>query len=59
MLFLVVSFPHPGMSWFQVFRGRASECVCQGLADVFRHMGGVPPVVVFDNVCLVKLDFRF
>ena len=49
MLFLVVSFPHPGMSWSQVFRGRASECVCQGLADVFRHMGGVPPVVVFDN----------
>ncbi|MGQ5426207.1 hypothetical protein ACULPM_04060 [Thermophilibacter sp. ZX-H3] len=49
MPFLVVSLPHPGMSWFQVFRGRASECVCQGLADVFRHIGGVPPVVVFDN----------
>lgn len=49
MPFLVVSFPHPGMSWFQVFRGCTSERVCQGLADVFRHMGGVPPVVVFDN----------
>ena len=49
MLFLVVSFPHSSMSWFQVFRGCTSECVCQGLADVFRHIGGVPPVVVFDN----------
>ena len=39
MPFLVVSLPHPGMSWLQVFRGRASECVRQGLADVFRHMG--------------------
>ena len=49
MLFLVASFPHSSMSWFQVFRGCTSECVCQGLADVFRHIGGVPPVVVFDN----------
>lgn len=40
MPFLVVSFPHSGMPWFRVFRGRASECVRQGPADVFRHMGG-------------------
>lgn len=47
--FLVVSFPHSSMSWFQVFRGTTAECVCQGLEDVFDHIGGVPPVMVFDN----------
>lgn len=49
MYFLVVSFPHSSMSWFQVFRGTTAECVCQGLSDVFAHVGGVPPVLVFDN----------
>lgn len=47
--FLVVSFPHSSMCWFQVFRGTTAECVCQGLMDVFLHIGGVPPVLVFDN----------
>lgn len=49
MRFLVASFPHSSMCWFQVLRGTTSECVCQGLQDVFLHIGGVPSLMVFDN----------
>jgi transposase len=47
--YLVVSFPYSNQGFAQVFGGETAECVCQGLGDVFAHVGGVPPVVVFDN----------
>lgn len=47
--FLVPGFPFPDMGFAQLFGGEASECVCQGLADMFAHVGGVPPRVVPDN----------
>lgn len=47
--YLVVSFPYSNQGFAQVFGGETAECVCQGLLDVFEHIGGVPPVVVFDN----------
>src|SRR5699024_12331407 len=25
------------------------ECVCQGLQDIFEFIGGVPPLLIFDN----------
>ena len=49
MFFLVVSFPYSSMCWFQVFGGTTSECVCQGLEDIFDYIGGVPALMVFDN----------
>ena len=47
--YLVVSFPYSNQGFEQVFRGETAECVCEGLTDVFTTIGGVPPVVVFDN----------
>jgi transposase len=47
--FLVVSFPFSNQGFTQVFDGETAECVCRGLADVFTTIGGVPPVLVFDN----------
>lgn len=47
--FLVVSFPHSNMGYLQFFGGETAECVCQGLADVFARIGGVPTRLVFDN----------
>ena len=47
--FLVVSFPHSNQGFAQVFRGETAECVTQGLSDVFHAVGGVPPLIVFDN----------
>lgn len=47
--YLVVSFPHSNQAFYQIFGGETSECVCQGLLDIFNHIGGVAPVLVFDN----------
>lgn len=47
--FLVVSFPYSNQGFVQVFDGETAECVCRGLSDVFTVIGGVPPVLVFDN----------
>ena len=47
--YLVVSFPFSNDSYAQLFCGENAECVCQGLEDIFTHIGGVPPVLIFDN----------
>ena len=44
-----VTFPHPDVGPAQVFWGETSECVCQGLRNVFEFAGGVPRRAVFDN----------
>lgn len=47
--YLTVSFPNSNRGFCQVFGGETGECVCQGLKDIFEHIGGVPRVLVFDN----------
>jgi len=47
--FFVLSFPFSNMGFAQVYLGETSECVCQGLVDVFGHVGGVPIRIVLDN----------
>lgn len=47
--YLVVSFPFSNVGLAQVFRGQNAECVCQGLKNAFRFLGGVPTRIVFDN----------
>lgn len=47
--YLTVSFPYSNDGFSQVFGGETSECVCQGLKDIFDYIGGVPSVLVFDN----------
>lgn len=47
--YLTLSFPFSNNGFSQVFGGETAECVCQGLKDVFAYIGGVPPVIVFDN----------
>lgn len=49
MHLFVLSFPFSNMGFVQLFGGETSECVCQGLADIFDHIGGVPHRIVFDN----------
>lgn len=46
---LTVAFPYSNNGFSQVFGGENAECVCQGLADIFEGIGGVPPLLVFDN----------
>lgn len=47
--YLTVSFPYSNRGFYQVFGGETSECVCQGLKDIFEYIGGVVRVLVFDN----------
>lgn len=47
--YLTVSFPYSNNGFVQVFYGENAECVCQGLKDIFNHIGFVPPRLVFDN----------
>lgn len=47
--YLVLSFPYSNDGFVQIFGGETAECVCQGLQDIFRYIGGVPKVIVFDN----------
>ena len=47
--YLTVSFPYSNDGFAQVFGGETAECVCQGLLDIFKYIGGVPPLLVFDN----------
>lgn len=47
--YLTVSFPYSNDGYSQVFGGETSECVCQGLKDIFAYIGGVPSLLVFDN----------
>lgn len=49
MFYLVVSFPFSNVGLSQLFFGVNSECVCQGLKNVFEFIGGVPERLVFDN----------
>ncbi len=47
--YLTLSFPYSNDSYTQVFGGETAECVGQGLKDIFGYLGGVSPIIVFDN----------
>ncbi|MBW5445887.1 IS21 family transposase [Cohnella sp. CFH 77786] len=47
--YLVVSFPQSNAAFVQCFHGETAECLCQGLMDIFHHVGGVPKRLVLDN----------
>ncbi len=47
--YFVLSFPSSNIGIAQAFGGETAECVCQGLADIFAYVGGVPALIVFDN----------
>ena len=47
--YLVLSFPYSNIGYTQVFLGEAGECICQGLKDIFTHIGKVPTMIIFDN----------
>jgi len=44
-----ISFPHSNQGFAQLFPGENAECLLEGLENIFRHIGGVPPEIWFDN----------
>jgi transposase len=47
--YAVMAFPFSNDGFPQMFFGETGECFCQGLRDIFEFIGGVPPVIIFDN----------
>lgn len=47
--YLVMSFPWSNAGYLQLFYGENSECLLEGLTAIFRHIGGVPHEIWFDN----------
>jgi Transposase and inactivated derivatives len=47
--YLTLTFPFSNAGFTQCFNGETTECVAQGLKDIFNHVGGVPGRIVFDN----------
>ena len=52
--YLTVSFPYSNDGYSQVFRGETAECVCQGLADMFRRDTSYCPQCIG---CFIVADF--
>ncbi len=48
--YLNLSFPHSNGGYPQLFKAQNQECLCQGLQDIFLHIGGVPREIWFDNL---------
>lgn len=46
---LVAAFPHSNMRYVAAMPGENAECVCEGLARIFDHIGMVPRVLVPGN----------
>jgi transposase len=54
---LTLSFPYSNAFYCQVFKGKSSECMLQGLKSVFNHIEGVPYEITFDNdTGIVKIE---
>ena len=46
---LVATFPHSNMRYVAAMPGENAECVCEGPARIFDHIGMAPRVLVLDN----------
>lgn len=48
--YLSVAFPYSNQGYLQLFYGENMECLLEGLVSIFRHIGGVPSKLWFDNM---------
>lgn len=51
--YLNLSFPYSNQGYLQVFKGQNQECLFEGLLNIFRHIGGVPHRIWFDNASII------
>lgn len=47
---LTISFPNSNNGYTQVFPSQNQECLLEGMKRIFEHIGGVPPILRFDNL---------
>jgi transposase len=48
--YLNLSFPYANQGFMQLFPGENTECLFEGLVNIFNYIGGVPPEIWFDNM---------
>lgn len=47
--YVVMSFPYSNMAFCQLFKGRNTHSVLQGIKNIFEYIGGVPHEITIDN----------
>jgi transposase len=48
-----LSFPASNQGYLQLFPGENAECLLEGMDGIFRHIGGVPTRIWFDNASAI------
>lgn len=51
--YLVLSFPYSNAAYSQVFPCANSECLMEGMKRIFYHIGGVPSIILTDNMSTI------
>ena len=51
--YLNLSFPNSNKGYVQQFKGENQECLFEGLINIFKHIGGVPVKIWFDNTSTI------
>ncbi len=54
--YLVLSFPYSNQGFHQLLYGENMECLLESLDAIFRHIGGVPTEIWFDNTSTIVTD---
>lgn len=54
--YLAMSFPWSNAGYLQLFYGENNECLLEGLAAIFSHIGGVPSEIWFDNASSMVIN---
>ena len=55
---LVLAMPHSDAKFTQLFKSANSQCLEQGLMDIFNCMGKVPKSIRFDNDSLIVKEIK-
>ncbi|NLK38177.1 MAG: IS21 family transposase [Epulopiscium sp.] len=51
--YLNLSFPYSNKGYIQLFKGENQQCLFEGLKTIFKHIGGVPTRIWFDNASTI------
>jgi transposase len=51
--YLVLSFPYSNGGYPQLMYGENAECFMEGMIAIFKHIGGVPTEIWFDNTSTI------
>lgn len=54
--YLVLSFPYSNQGFHQLHYGENMECLLEALDSIFRHIGGVPREIWFDNTTTIVTE---